>query len=358
MKKYSFLTLLVLTLILCQTGCSQLLSPQPEQPTPQYVLVGAPADATPTPTAFQPMAPTAGPRIPQSSEKTNAIRVVSVRITPLANPFPDDDPALDPNLHQMELFRQPDNQMNIVLLGSDQRPNDNGFRTDVIMLATVNREEKTVNLTSLPRDLYVYQPGVTSDKINTTFQNGGFEVMARMFEYNFGVIPDYYALINFSGFEQLIDTIGGIDVNVAVKLKDHRDKHGQFTVKPGVNHMDGETALWYVRSRKTTSDFDRARRQQEVIQALVKKLLTLDNLTTNAPKIYKQLGETVETNMGLNQMLGLIPTALQFNNPDAFGRYVVDDSMVTEWIDPYGSLVLLPHQEEIREVMRRALNAE
>lgn len=358
MKKNTIFNLLVFSMMLIQTGCSQFLAPEPEIATPEYVLVGAPADATPTPTAFQPVAPTAGPRIPQNSEKTNAIRVVSVRITPIANPFPEDDPALDPNLKQMELFRQPENQMNIILLGSDQRPNDNGFRTDVIMLATVNREDKTVNLTSFPRDLYVYQPGVTSDKINTTFQNGGFEVMAKMFEYNFGVIPEYYALINFNGFVQLIDIIGGIDVNVAVKLRDHRDKHGMYTVKPGVNHMDGETALWYVRSRKTTSDYDRARRQQEVIQALVKKMLTLDNLISNAPKIYKQLGKTIETNMGLNKMLGLIPTALQFKNPDAFGRYVIDDSMVTDWIDPYGSLVLLPHQDDIRELMRRALNAE
>lgn len=358
MKKYPGLTILVLCLMLLQTGCSQFLTPEPDIATPEYVLVGAPADATSTPTAFQPLAPTPGPRLPQTSEKTNAIRVVSVRITPVANPFPDDDPALDPNLKQMGLFQQPENQMNIVLLGSDQRPDDVSFRTDVVMLATVNRDEKTVNLTSFPRDLYVYQPGVTSDKINTTFQNGGFEVLSKMFEYNFGVVPEYYALINFNGFVQLIDIIGGIDVDVAVKLRDHRDKHGTYVVKPGVNHMDGETALWYVRSRKTTSDYDRARRQQEVIQALVKKMLSLDNLVSNTPKIYKQLGKTIETNMGLNQMLGLIPTALQFNNPDAFGRYVVDDSMVTEWIDPYGSLVLLPHQDDIGELIRQALNAE
>jgi len=268
-----------------------------------------------------------------------------------------DDPAWDKNIKRMELFKQPENQMNIILLGSDKRPNDNGYRTDVVILATINRTDKTVNLTSFPRDLYVYQPGVTSDRINTAFQNGGFNLLVQTFEFNFGVVPDHYALINFDGFVKLIDLIGGIDVNVAEKLKDHRDKHGIFTVKPGINHMDGDTALWYVRSRSTTNDFDRSRRQQEVIQAIVKKLLSLD-MVTKVPEIYKQLKSAVITDMSLNEILSLLPVAAQFQNPDQFGRYVIDETYTTNWINPYGAAVLLPHQGEIRELMRQALNAE
>jgi LCP family protein required for cell wall assembly len=355
MKK-SFLILFLISSIL-SSACGQFLGQTEELQTPEYILVSAPSDATPTPTAFQPIPPTPGPEIPLMSDRTNAIRVKAVKPVVSSDSLSKDNPAWDKNIKQMEMFKQPENQMNIVLLGSDKRPYDNGYRTDVVILATINRTDKTINLTSFPRDLYVYQPEVISDRINTTFQNGGFELLVKTFEFNFGVTPDHYALINFDGFVKLIDEIGGIDVNVAKKLKDHRDKHGTFMVKPGINHMDGETALWYVRSRSTTNDFDRSRRQQEVIQAIVKKMLSIDMLT-KIPQIYKQIKSTLITDMSLNEMLSLATLAPQYQNPDNFGRYVIDETYTTNWINPYGAAVLLPHQGQIRELMRQALNAE
>ena len=166
------------------------------------------------------------------------------------------------------ILSHPEDQVNILLLGSDQREGDNGFRTDTIQLLTINPSEGTVKLTSFPRDLYVYIPGYTVQRINTAYSWGGFDALADTMEYNFGVKPEYYVLINFWSFVDAIDSIGGITVEVGRDFCDHRDDFGEFCVSQSTYWMNGATALWYVRSRYTTSDLDRGRRQQEVLEAV------------------------------------------------------------------------------------------
>lgn len=255
----------------------------------------------------------------------------------------------------MGIFNQPEGQTNILLMGSDQRPNDGGFRTDALLLVTLNNDLGMVNITSFPRDLYVYIPGWGMDRINTAQVRGGFQLTAQTFEYNFGVRPDHWALVNFSGFTTIIDALGGINVQVGKQLTDKRGDYGYYTVYPGSVHMDGETALWYVRARKTTSDFDRTRREQEVILAIFRRLISL-NALQNAGTLYEQYKQTVSTDMRLLDVIPLLPLAAEVAANNQINRYAVGPDDVTGWQTNAGAQVLLPNQAAIREIMEQALN--
>jgi LCP family protein required for cell wall assembly len=320
----------------------------------------APADATATPTPFQPLPP------------TPAYFPIGV-LTPAANPTSGPDatnpvpkswsdypgPIVWPDIDiptPVGLLPQPEGQTNILLLGSDQRPDTGGFRTDTILLVTLNPALGIANVTTVPRDLYVYIPGWTVQRINTAFIWGGFDALALTFEYNLGVRPDHYVLINHWSFSQAIDSLGGIDVNVAITHTDHRDKYGNYTVPAGIVHMDGATALWYVRSRYSTNDFDRGRRQQEVLQAIFVRMLSLDAIS-RAPELYNIYRESVTTDLTIDDVTPLLPLAAQLSDTSRIHRYAISPQQVVNWVNTSGAQVLLPIREAVIEVMKQALNS-
>lgn len=310
--------------------------------SPTYVL--APPDATATPTPFQPLPPTAI-YLPTNTPT----------LTPTPQPTPTPTRTPPPFIGGSDPVAQPPSQVNILLLGSDKRPWDPGFRTDTIILATLNSELGTVNLTSFPRDLYITIPGWGTQRINTAYGHGGFPLLAQTFQYNFGVYPDHYVLINFSSFKQVIDGLGGLDVNVGTQVSDYRA--GRWvTVEPGLVHMDADTVLWYVRTRKTTSDFARTRRQQEVLLAIFEKMLTLDAVK-RAPEFYNIYKENVTTDLTLGDILPLLPLAAKVTDRSHLHHYFIGPQETYDWITYEGAMVLLPRPEAIKEVMRQALNA-
>ena len=310
---------------------------QPLSPTPTYIPTLFPTPTNPPPT----ITPTVGYTSGQSRTWADY---------PGPTVWPDIDVPSPTGL-----LAQPAGQVNIILLGSDQRPNTGGFRTDTIILLTLDPNNGTASMTSFPRDLYVYIPGWTVQRINTAHQFGGFESTALTLEYNFGVHPDHYVLINLWSFESAIDSLGGVDVDVAISLTDHRDDHGMYTVNPGTVHMDGETALWYVRSRYSTSDFDRGRRQQEVIVAAFKKLLSLD-VVSRAPELYELYRQSVVTDMGFDEMAKFLPMASSLSDISNIQRYYIGPQQVTPWVNYSGAQVLLPIRESVLAVMRQALH--
>ncbi len=245
--------------------------------------------------------------------------------------------------------------MNIVLLGSAQRFGRGGFRTDTILLVTINPADNSVNITSFPRDLYVYIPGFSSSRINTALARGGFKTLASTFEYNLGVRPDYYAMINFWSFAELVDSLGGIDVYASKPLSEYTAQ-GWFTFPAGLNHMDGDTALYYSRSRKSTSDFDRNRRQQEVVIAIIDKIINLYTIP-KIPDLYKIYVDNVTTNIKLKDIIPLIPVAARIKNTDKIQHYYIGRAQVTSWRTPGGAAVLLPNREAVMSIMRQALNS-
>ena len=252
----------------------------------------------------------------------------------------------------------PDNQLNILLLGKDDYEEHN-FRTDVILLLSINPKLKTATLISFPRDLYVTIPGYWSNRINTAWSLGGWDLLKQVFEANFGIKPDYYMMVHFDGFRDVVESLGGIDVEVTETLTDScfMDPSGWCTIETGTTHMDGELALWYSRARYTTSDFDRNRRTQDVIVAMVKKATSL-NMITKIPELYTHYREYIETDMPLSAVLPLMPLATTLTDTSKIRHFAVDSTMAYNWITWEGSWVLMPQNDAIAEMLSEALYRE
>lgn len=346
-KRFIILISVIVLLGMCVSfplfGVRMISSAPPETEVP---LITSPPGATPTATAFQPLNPTAT-YIP------TAYPTSTPTITP--TPRPTQPKSKYPNGSRP--IAQPEGQTNIVILGSDQHAHSSGFRTDVILLLTVNTTKHTVSLTSFPRDLYVYIPGWTHQRINTAFPHGGFKALKNTFEFNFGFRPDYYVLVNLWFFERVINDLGGIYINVPYTLCDNKWNGSQpHCVYPGRRLFYGKEALWYVRSRQTTSDFDRNRRQQQVVNAVFQKALALNTLS-KAPKFYNTYKHSVRTNIPLKTVLSFVPTATKLKDSSRIHQYYIDRSAVSSWVSPGGAQVLLPRSGKIRNILKQALNS-
>jgi LCP family protein required for cell wall assembly len=209
--------------------------------------------------------------------------------------------------------------------------------------------------------LYVYIPGYGGyNRINTPMAFGGFSMLADTLEYNFGIRPDYYVITNFQGFVGIIDSLGGVYVNAGATLSDACDLPqavgGYCYISPGTQLMDGATALWYVRSRYTTSDLDRTRRAQEVMMALFNRLMSFDAIL-HIPDLYQRYQSSVETTLGLDTILPLVPVATQLlNDTSRIRRYAISYGQITPYVVPdSGAQVLLPNYDLIREIIQQAV---
>ncbi len=306
------------------------------------LIVTPDPNATPTPTPFQPLTSSSDGTVPT---RLPAGTTADTATTPTQVPLIDRLP-------------RPDGQVNILIMGSDWRP-QSGYRTDVLLLVSLNPKQGTASMLSFPRDLYVNIPGWEMQRINTAQAHGGFSLTQQTFAVNFGVHVDHYIMTNFAGFEGIVDTLGGIDVNASRNLTDKCDLpqavKSYCSVGPGMVHMDGAEALWYVRSRYSTSDFDRTRRAQEVIFAMFDKLMSL-NAIQRAPQLFQQFNSSVDTDLTLADMLPLLPLASQlFQNPNLVKRYAIGPNQVTSWVTPGGADVLVPNTDACWEVVQQAL---
>lgn len=183
--------------------------------------------------------------------------------------------------------------VSFLLLGVDARLDDPG-RTDTIMVATVNPEQGSMILFNIPRDTYVEIVGKgIRDKINHAFAFGGVEMAIDTVERFLDIPIDYYAQINMEGFQEVIDTLGGVDVDVPFSFK-----FGGVQFNEGPMHMDGETAMMFVQMRKQDpeGDLGRNKRQQLVIQAILQESLALKNLN-KIDTIMERVGNNLLTSV-------------------------------------------------------------
>lgn len=318
-------------------------APATDTPRPTYVF--APADATATPTPFQPLPPTPMPGSVSLPGPTN---------TPLPTPTPvatQAAPIVDPSgLDQLP------NQINVLLLGADRRPWDQQFRTDTIILVTLNPELGRVNITSFPRDLYIPIPGMGMGRINTAWTYGGYPLLKQTFHHNFGIKIDYFALVEFSSFKKVIDDLGGLTVNVSEPVSDYRSGYW-VTIPIGMNEMDADTVLWYVRTRKTTSDIARNRRQQEVLQAIFEKLISMDALR-RAPEFYEKYHNSLQTDLALLDVLRWLPFAVKIAETRDIHQYFLTYHHVYDMITPEGAMVLAPQPDAMMQVIRKSQNLQ
>jgi polyisoprenyl-teichoic acid--peptidoglycan teichoic acid transferase len=252
----------------------------------------------------------------------------------------------------------PAKKTTILILGSDRRAKDPSYRTDVIVLVTVDPAKGEVSTVSFPRDLVAKIPGYGDDRINVVMERGGFALMQDTFENSYGARPQYYFMTNFDGFKNLINSVGGVEVEAANALTDACDlywsKAGTCEIKPGKHMMDGNTALWYIRSRHSTNDFDRLRRAQEVLKGLFARFMTMDALA-RAPELYTQYSANIETNMNIGQMLSLLPVAAKVaQDPDQLHRYAISPNEAADWFMASGARVLLPDYQAVKNIVREA----
>ncbi len=258
---------------------------------------------------------------------------------------------------------------NIVLLGSDTSNPQNSGRTDVILIVSVNYTHKSIAFLSVPRDLYVFVPGWKTQRINTAYAHGetiqagqGPQMLFDTIRFNLGIQIDHYARVDFNDFKEIIDAVGGIDLAVDCAIEDWRlrepglDPNDEssweiYTLPIGLHHMNGDLALWYVRSRRTSSDLDRGKRQQEMLRALwrhTRALGILDQIT----EIWPQVAEIVETDLALTDILRLVSSVQAWGNDFRLSSYIFElNKEVIPQISPEGESVLVPQRDNIREFM-------
>jgi polyisoprenyl-teichoic acid--peptidoglycan teichoic acid transferase len=307
----------------------------PATPLPSVTALPAEYARTPIPTGdTNPWAPYAGP------------------ILPVTMPIPK--PAAEIPLGS--------DVLNIALLGVDRLEAGTAYRTDTIMILSLNRTSGLATLLSIPRDLFVYIPAYGLQRINLAFQQGhdlhypggGFALFRDTVKYNFGLTIHEYIMMDFQGFKDMVDSLGGINVHVSRDLTDGRLGYGTFTLPAGDAHLDGPTALWYSRSRMTTNDFDRQRRQQEVLQAIARRLLSL-NALGNIPGFFQKLARYVESDLTFDDLTPYVELALSLS-PESLNRYqLTAPTYCRGFTTPEGMMVLLPDYPAIHDLLKDAL---
>ena len=268
--------------------------------------------------------------------------------------------------------RQGYDLLNIVLLGHDGELTDDGFiRTDTMIIVSINRTAGTVAMLSLPRDLYVYIPGWTMQRLNLAYihgeavgwTNGGFGLLRQTLFYNLGINVHYYAMVNLSGFRDIVDAVGGVDLAVDCAIENlpligadvpsaayRSTEEGDYVLPVGYYHLSGGEALWYARSRDNTSDFDRGARQQQILQAIWRKARDT-GLLNNAVQLWNEGSQYVETNLALEDIIGLVPLALSIDPTRIESFSLVRTYHTTPWQTPQGDYVQLPNYEPIRQLL-------
>nr|WP_249030683.1 LCP family protein [Sporomusa acidovorans] len=215
-------------------------------------------------------------------------------------------------------------KINILVLGADERQDDTG-RSDTTFVTTIDTDAKKITMLSIPRDTRVKIPGHGWDKINHAYAFGGSKLSKESVENLLGIKIDYTVVININGFVRMIDAIGGvtIDVDKRMKYADPYDDNGGLYIdlQPGVQKLNGKTAIEYVRYRDEEGDIGRVARQQKFLKALLQEF-TKPQLIAKLPDLIKQLSTTIRTDMPKNEMLKLIPIV-----SDA-----AKSGLATEWI--------------------------
>lgn len=199
-----------------------------------------------------------------------------------------------------------DNMVNILLIGQDARPGQGRSRSDSMILVTFNKEKKTITMTSFLRDMYVQIPGYYHTKMNAAYALGGMELLDATLEQNFGVRPDGNVEVNFARFAEVIDLLGGVDMELRQDEANYINREtGRNILNAGMQHLDGEQALQYSRIRylDPDADFSRTNRQRKVITALIEKFR--DTKLTTLLGLLDDLLPMITTDMSNKEILDL-----------------------------------------------------
>ncbi len=226
---------------------------------------------------------------------------------------------------------------NILILGMGGQNHPGGTLSDTMIVLSIDYPDKKIGLVSIPRDLWVPISGFGHAKVNEAYADGeksrattggGGTLASRTLENVLGIPIHYYISLDFEGFKKIVDTVGGVDIYVEKAINDpfypaadmiHYDP---FQISAGEHHMDGALALKYARSRETTSDFDRSRRQMQVMMAVREKVMTLGTLAnpTKIAQMFNILGQHVRTNMQVSEIRALTDVAKTLDTTNVINK--------------------------------------
>ena len=347
--------------------------------TPRVVPTLAPTD-TPLPTDTPVPTDTPAPTMTLTPSSTPTVTPTEPVFLPTPTLYypPDFEPRqTQPTAipTAMPRFRSTDENeqsyeiLNVLLLGHDGnvQPGE-PFHTDTMIVVSINRDTNTVSMISLPRDLFVFIPNWGMARLNLAWgygesigwTDGGWGMMRQTILYNFGLETHYYAMVDFEGFEEIIDALGTVAIAVDCPIQDQLctgaactdgipgnetdADYELYTLPVGVHEMNGEQALWYARSRKNTIDFVRGRRQQQILRAIW-ATAKATGLITQLPDLYGQLTSVVDTNMPLSEIVPLIPLALSIEPNDIENHFFRKNIETVAWSPDNVANVQLPHPD-------------
>lgn len=175
------------------------------------------------------------------------------------------------------LVGKEENLINILLIGQDRRPGEGRARSDAMILCTINKEKKTITMTSFLRDLYVQIPGYQDTRMNAAYALGGMELLDETLMVNFGVHVDANVEVDFEAFQSVVDVMGGVDISLTEAEANYlNNSNSDWYFTAGLSHLNGEQALTYSRIRYLDSDFFRTDRQRNVITSLIENVRDAD----------------------------------------------------------------------------------
>ena len=299
--------------------------------------------------------------VPSSSEETIPEDLGEAGEVPLQ---PDSGPAPQP--------WDGTTRVNVLVMGLDYRDWEDEYdapRTDTMILLSVDPVSRTAGMLSIPRDLWVSIPGFDSSKINQAYRlgelydvpGGGPGLAMQTVEQILGLEIDYYAQIDFNAFEDFIEELGGVKIEVPEEIEvDPMGDNNNKILQPGVQVLPGDLALAYARARNTIgSDFDRAERQQQVILGIRDRVLSSDLLPIlikRSPAIYETLSSGIRTNLTLMQTIRLAWLAQQIPEEN-IKRGVIGPDQVNFAFSFDGQDILQPISEEIRLLVDEIFSA-
>lgn len=263
-------------------------------------------------------------------------------------------------------------RVTVLLLGIDERESENGpWRTDTMILLTIDPTTNRAGMLSIPRDMWVEIPDYGSyDRINTAYfrgdadnypGGGGPALAMKTVQQNLGVTVNYYAAVNFQAFISIVDLLDCVPINVPETIDDPDypamtgSGYDPFYVEAGDHCMDGETLLKYARTRATFGgDFDRARRQQAVLYAVRDHVLStgqLSSLIAQSPEIYATLQDNIRTNLTEGQIVELVRLAAGISDDKICSAVIAGDYIERLETLSDGSQVVIPDRAEIRQLI-------
>jgi polyisoprenyl-teichoic acid--peptidoglycan teichoic acid transferase len=225
-------------------------------------------------------------------------------------------------------------------------------RTDALALVIYHPRLARASLISIPPDLFGYIPGYTMQRMNVAYAVGGDRMLANTLEYNFGLKPNAYAVLNLDEFSRFIDDLGGINVHVLENVR-------QFCpdIPPGIVLLNGQQTLCYMRLRLGSAEMERNRRQQEVLRTVFLRLVEGGNLI-RVPGLYQDHREAVDSNLTLDQLLESFPLALKLGDPSRIGYFQLGPNELNTWQISHHppAQVFLPNRPGMMVLLQQAIN--